>query len=237
MRIFEIAICDDKENHNLKLYKQITKILTDNNIGYTISIFNSGLSLTEEINSGAYYDLAFLDVLMEDINGIEAAKKIRKRDKNIGIVFLTSCPDYVFQGYDVKATNYILKPATTEKLSNILLECFYDMVLPKYIDIKDKNGNHKVLINDIYFAESNNKKIIIHTKKDNFELYKKLDELETALPRQVFVRCHKSYLVNLLHILNIKGHSMLLKTKKQIPISRSNYQFVKKIFTNYIEQV
>lgn len=66
------------------------------------------------------YDLLFLDVLMPGLNGLQAAREIRQKNDRIKIVFLTSSPEYAVESYSVQATNYLLKPATEERLFPIL---------------------------------------------------------------------------------------------------------------------
>jgi len=93
--------------------------------------FQNGFEIISSLEKGNRFDIYILDIIMSNFSGIETAKEIRAFDKNSPIVFLTSSPEFALEGYKVKALNYVLKPASKEKLFETLDEVFSEIQTKK----------------------------------------------------------------------------------------------------------
>ena len=155
--MIKIAICDD-EKQQLNILKNIISINLDlRGLDYKIYEFDCGENLLDSLSENTY-DIIFSDIEMKILDGIETAKKIRIQDKKSIIIFVTSHPDFVFQGYDVKAFNYILKPYNAEKIANILYSALdeLDHVQDNFFVVELKSGTHKLNLSDtLYFTSDN----------------------------------------------------------------------------------
>lgn len=108
-----ICICDDDKFMCDNLKEMILQ-----HGAHVITVFYSAEELLFECENQFPFDCVFLDIQMKSINGIECARKIREYDKKIGIVFLSAIKDYVFEGYEVNAIRYLLKPLETKNVTS-----------------------------------------------------------------------------------------------------------------------
>ena len=172
-----------------------------------------------------YFDIIFLDIEMNGLNGVEIAKKIRNNHKESVIIFVTAYSDFVFQGYEVKALNYILKPYKPEKISDVLNQALADLNQRQdtFYAIEQKSGTYKLnLVNTIYFSSDKRKVCAVTTTADHIEFYDKLDELYKELP-SFFVRIHQRYIINI-HFASAVEESKVIVNGETLPVSRAYKQ-------------
>lgn len=235
--MIKIAICDD-ENYYLNLLENMVKaILKKFKVKANIFKFSSSAEFLEfQKNSFLAFDLILLDILMDGLNGIDLAKKIRQLDSETKILFISTSKDYILDGYDVHAYNYLLKPISSFKLENIFLEFINNFNKSKnnFFTVRNKQSILKINLDDIIFFESKLRKInILSSNALDISFYDKLDNIEKNLPSKNFVRCHKSYLVNLNYIKKIENSKIITLNNIIIPISRSYLKNTKDIFFEY----
>lgn len=173
-----------------------------------------------------YFDIIFLDIEMNGMNGVETARQIRDLNDTAVIIFVTGFADYVFDGYDVKALNYILKPYKKEKIIDVLFEALkrIDTVKNKFFIVQLNSNSYKLYLNDIIYFASDKRKIKVVTGENTYEFYGKLDDIEKEMP-VFFIRVHQRYLVNLNFVLAIEKNYIEIKGEK-LPVSRQKYQDV-----------
>ena len=118
--MIEIAFCDDdlSELEELKMF--LDHYRTERRQEIKFRCFQSAIDLLEEIEKGNQFDILFLDILMPGETGINAAGEIRKHDKNVKIIFLTSSPEFALESYTVGAYFYQLKPVKKEKFFSLM---------------------------------------------------------------------------------------------------------------------
>lgn len=234
----KIAICEDEKVYADLLKSKISLLAEKINEICDIDLFYDGDSLMKDYYKG--YDAIFLDIKLSNANGYEIAKEIRKRDKDIVIIFITAYVEYATEGYKVNAFRYILK----ENIDIDLPE-----VLKSLIDLKTVNNyqNGSVIVNsnrkketiyfkDIIYLTSNLRKIIARTSKGDIEFYGKLSEFIKELPEEIFVRTHNGFVINLEYVVDCKGNLVTLCDNNQIPISRSNHASAIKKIVNYMKR-
>jgi len=177
------------------------------------------------------FDLAFLDIQMQNMTGIDLAEYIRKTDQNMMIVFVTSHSQYVFDGYNVNALNYLVKPLSHAKLLPILDKALMIWRSQKdaVILVSNGNGQQKLPFDDIYYISMFSHIASIQTEKDVYELRKTAQELSDMLPGY-FVRCHRSYIVNLFKVKCMYKEFLLLSNGRTLPISRNKSKEVNDAF-------
>jgi len=224
------VICEDELSMQQRLSDAITDWATSQKIKINILCYPSAeafLMVWPEIP----FDIAFLDIQMKNMTGIELAECIRKTDKNMMIVFVTSFSQYVLKGYDVNALHYLIKPLSQSKLLPILDKAYtiWHSRRSAVILVSNGNGQMKLPFDDIYCVSMLSHTASIQTEKDTYELRKTAKELSDLLPTY-FVRCHRSYIINLFKVDCVYKSSLLLSNGKSLPISRNNSKTVNDAF-------
>lgn len=224
-----IGICDDEKNIR-ELVEN--KVLENYPEAETIN-FSSGEEL---LFADIQLDILFLDIQMSGKNGMETAREVRKKDKNIVIIFVTAIEEYVFQAFDVGAFHYIVKPIDGAKFASVLHraieECCSrskDVKEPEesYVVINNSGVHTKVVLDEIIYAEVFNRKVVIHKLNETIEYYGKLSDLE-SVAGDSFFRPHRAYLINFKYVEKYDATTIYLE-KGKVLMAKQNYsEFVKK---------
>lgn len=223
--MLRIGICDDEIQAREALRFQLERVL-DEDTEQIVYEFATGESAVRWLKKHpGEIDLLFLDVEMPGINGMEAAGQIRKFDVGISIVFVTGYADYVFDGYRVDAMDYVIKPASVQRLSGVLKR-----VRDKLFDGREKNfvfknaeGTYRLPLSEISWFFSDRRKVNVvcagQEQGPSHSFYGKLDEVEERLSG-AFVRVHQRYLVNPARVGRI-GRDSVTVDGACIPMSRA----------------
>lgn len=211
----KIAICDDEQEFINQIATCLSRQTED-----VPECFLSPLNLLEKYEHGERYDLLFLDVQMEPMDGITLAKEIRKFDDSVSIIFLTSYLEFAPLGYEVNALRYLLKPITEEALSKALQAIPKENPGKQKILIKTPEGNFFIQADDIEYLEISDKETTIHCTDETIVIRKGLSELEEALSGKIFFRIHRKYMVNLSHVQEFDEKHLSLNCGKTLPVGR-----------------
>ena len=161
------------------------------------------------------------------LNGIDTAKELRQQDKSTKIVFLTSSPEYAVDSYTVKASNYLLKPVSSEALYRCLDELYGEFRQnTRSINVRSSSSVHRVELNSIEYIEAQNKHIVFAlsdgtTIESIQPLYSFEDKL---LLSDGFYKCHRSYIVNLYQVNTYTAKEIRMRSGNCIPISRTYHK-------------
>ena len=215
-----IGICDDEKQQRNQLRRTIERLLQLMGECYKVDEYESGEELLAGIRTFVP-DILFLDIEMTGLNGMEAARELRKNHKETILIFVTAFPDFVFQGYEVQAFHYILKPYKEEKIKEVFEKAVResDMKKEQYYLIEQKSGIRRLLLKDIIYLKSEGRNIEAVTKEETIRFGGKLSEMEEKLP-SYFQRIHNRYLVNLNFVLKLESGSVLCDAG-QLPVSRA----------------
>lgn len=218
--MIRIAICDDEKY----FINQIKEILSSYNeeIDETICIeeFCDGVMLLDKYD--CRFDIVFLDIKMPYMDGVQVAEKIRNKDKNVTIIFLTSLLGRAVDGYKVNAANFLIKPVDKKKLKREIDEWIERKRMKKQecLIIENTNGQFRIPISSLRYIETYNRNLLLHTENQSIICYKKLKELKEKLENHGFAQSHKGFLINLSYVNNISGNDVVLVTKEVLPVSR-----------------
>lgn len=233
--MIQIAICDDEKNIRTYLRTLIEK----QNIECEISEYASGEEL---LTAHIEWDLLFLDIdLKAEISGMSLAKLVRSREqkKQPIIIFVTGYKEYVFDAFDVGAFHYLLKPVSKEKFVEVFDNAIKQISKEieqqsKSIRVQFGNTNQVIPVADILYVESQNHKVILHTKSEMIEYYAKISDLEEELKEQFF-RIHKGYLINLEHVDKYSKNEVCLRNNDRLPLSKYKYADFVKAYLRFME--
>lgn len=223
-----VCIVEDEKWTRQNLMRLITNLEQD-----VVITECSGGSELLEIAALNNFDCFFLDIMLNDVNGITLAKALHKMQPTAKLIFVTACDEYALQAFDLGAVDYLLKPISQERLK----QCFAKIELSPQkkandtIVIESNRATIKIPIHQIYYIESNLKKCIVCTTTQQYEVTNSLNYFESVLGDK-FVKAHRSFLVNWDSIESIvpwmEQYCLILKNgAKKIPVSRKQVKVIK----------
>lgn len=174
-------------------------------------------------------DLIFLDIQMPEIKGTTFAKMIHPDTR---FIFTTAYSEYALEGYALNALDYLLKPITFERFLTAvskIKETKSDLETHKFLTIKSGYDLHKIKFEDIFYIESDSEYVNFHTSQAKIMSHNSLKALEQKLPPSIFIRVHRSFMVNKNKVTSLKGKTLMLGDTA-IPISSSHMEIVKELF-------
>ena len=229
-----IAVVDDEEIIRQQIHGFIKKQKPE----FYISDFATGEEL---LAAKADFDIIFLDIQMEGMGGIEAARSLRQKNMDAVLVFITGMREYVFEAFDVSAFHYLLKPIGEKKFMEVLGRAVDEAGRRKgqkeqQIFIKTKNQGYTLNLSSILYIENRGKKVEIHTTdmEEIIETYATMDELERQLGGG-FYRCHRGYLVNMAHIVRYDNDSIFLSNGGKVYLTRKKHNEFVKAYMWYLQ--
>lgn len=225
----KIGICDDESEMRKPLRQILEQVLQLQGVEYLISESESGEELTAGI-SCLDIDILFLDIEMRSLDGIETAKLLRKKGMKSIIIFVTAYPDFVFQGYEVHAFHYILKPYRKEKIEEVLRQALHELDLSKeqYFVIEQKARVIRIPLSQTIAFQSDRRKVEALLEEDFVAFYGRIDEVCRELP-SCFIRIHNRYIVNLNYVTTLERDRCILGSRS-FPVSRAFRQELETAF-------
>lgn len=232
-----IAICDD-ENSQLEYVRSlVNEWSAQNKIQTDLKLFKSAEEFWFAYEKGVF-DIVLLDIQMNGQNGMDLARELRDKQDKVGIIFLTGFTDFLSEGYEVDAVRYLLKPVDKEKLFSAL-----SCVLQKCKESDDRKllfslGTETISVyeNEILYAEAFSHSTKLVTKGGNIELSLGIGDVETMLSSNKFCRVHRSYLVNLRAIQQIRKYELTIDNGDTVPVSRRLFNNVHHAFIYYYKK-
>ncbi len=230
-----VAICDDEQYYREKIQKLLEQYLKAHDLDHEIHLFLSGQEFLAQSENAVKYDIVFMDINMDELDGIQTAMRMRTFHSDTYIVLVTAFINYVLEGYKVNAVRYLMK----DTLDTSMTECM-DAILQKMrlsqVAFSFMEGEKRLYTDNILYVESRKHKSIFSYMESgivNYQIYDKLDSIEQALSGCHFLRIHKSYLVNMKHIQKISNYTVMLDTGEELPVPRLRYRAVKEAFVAY----
>lgn len=221
--MLEIAVCDDDMHLAGHLEKLLLAIGTSCSLKMDIEVYHDGRELTEEVQRGKRFDIIFLDIMMKEIGGLEAADEIRKRDLVVQLVYVTSHETYMQDTFRTAPIGFLKKPVEEEDLRKVFWHVMRIVGMKDaYYRFQYRKSNYKILVGEIMYCESRLRKTEIVTVEGVYSVYRKLDLVEPELAdhKSCFIRIHESYLVNYRYITRFSYDGVELTNGKYLPMSR-----------------
>ncbi|MCM1309362.1 MAG: LytTR family DNA-binding domain-containing protein [Butyrivibrio sp.] len=226
----KIAVCDDEGLFVKKIYKYLW-----DQQDCSVECFTSPLELLEKYRAGERYDVLFLDIIMEPLNGIELAKKIREQDRRTVIVFLTVALEYAPSGYEVDAFRYLLKPVTEKSILDTMREIREKFYVSRTLRVRTPECEMLIHTEELHYLEADNKECVLHYMGDSIAVRKSLSDIEKQLPTRLFFRIHRKYIVNFSRVREFDDKKLTLDCGKTLPLSRRRSAEFCNALNRYIE--
>jgi len=231
-----IIICEDTAKDRDILCSHIEKYFSDNNRRAEISVYETGESFLADtaILKSKAPKIAFLDIFMAEIDGVDVAKKIRETDEDMVIIFTTASREHGVDGYSVDAMQYLVKPVEYENVEKVFGRCvrlFADS--RRSITVLSDRKTIKILLKDITHIEIYGHDCLIHTLSETITTRMPLDEIEREVNGDTFLRTNRSYIANMRYIDDMEENDFLLANSIAVPISRNMKKTVKQAYKKY----
>lgn len=233
--MIKIAIVEDDDLAAKTLESFLKKYGNENTETFYIEKFQNAIALLE--NYTAQYDIVFMDIDLPLLNGMDAAKKLRRIDKSVTIIFVTNMAQFAIKGYEVDALDFMVKPIKYPDFSFRLKKAVFNVKdkEEKYISLHDaENGGYiKTAISRIKYVEIMSHKVTYHLEEGNLETYGTLKNVENLLLKSHFARCNSCYLVNLKYVRTVRGFVVDVDGE-ELKISQAKKQGFMKALNEYI---
>ncbi|MCM1269783.1 MAG: LytTR family DNA-binding domain-containing protein [Ruminococcus flavefaciens] len=232
--MIRIAIVDDEERICVQVETILLAIAKEQGVQIDTEVYYDGRKLCQNLSDGEFFDLIFLDIEMNGFSGMEVSDSIRNTMKNEStqIAYISGNKEYAIEIFEFDPLYFLHKPLTHEKIEKVFLKLMNRLHLKaEAFSYKASYETVKVPIKDIIYFESDDHKVIIHYyvqntyKKDYF--YGLLDHIEEQMKSYQFLRIHKTYLVNPIHIKRYSYEKIQMSTEFILPIAQSKRKEVR----------
>ena len=232
-----ICYCEDESAQAKAFAIKIDQWAKNKNIEVHADLFESAEEYLFKAEQN-YYDVIFLDISMRGQSGMELARKIREKEKDVILVFVTSDASYVFDGYEVGAYRYLMKPVDEEKLCEILdyARKQKEVEEENYILVKKDSQSVRINLKDIIYIEAQKHYVnLCMENKESINIKIAFTELlqETQEKSDTILLTHRSYAVSIEKVVRIGRTECVLSDSSVIPVSRSFYKEVNEAFIKY----
>lgn len=233
--MIKIAICDDEPLLLAANKIIVEQFIQEHKIIAKIEECTNGDFLLADIEEGRYYDLILLDIEMPQGNGMEIAPKIKKILPNCLIIFVTSYLKYAVDSFALSIFRYIPKQELEARLPQALWDAFQyiNIEQQEVYTIQTQKRLEKIMLKDILYIQKNGKNSEIVTFYSIAKVRKSLSQVFEEIAREEFIYIDRGYIVNLIHIMQVKNGEVLLKNGESLPISRSHIQSTKELVNSY----
>lgn len=226
-----VMICEDLEEERMTLARMVRKCCAARQVDLELELSSSGEELLDRFRTRRW-DVIFLDIYMGGISGDQAARIIRESDRECALIFATTSQEHGLLSYELQVTDYLLKPFTREDVEGAL-----DWILQKQesqfqtITIRSEWEMEQIRLRDIQYIEVIQHTAVFHLSEGTKRTRKGLQELESEIGGNgSFLRCHRSFLVNLDYVAAISPGSFEMKNGDKVPISSKRAADMKRAF-------
>ena len=214
----KIAICEDNAAEREALAAQLTTLAQRRRLDAEVLAYDSGESLLAA-GKKHLFSIVFIDIYLPGMNGMEAALKLRKSGSRAALVFTTVTRDFLAQSYSVWAVHYLVKPLVADEEKTLEITVAYHHEYIPYSHIR--------------YIEAQGRQCRIHTGTGIHAPYTSITELMEQLVDERFVCCHRSYIVNLEHVIGMQKDKLAVRGDVLVPVRRGEAAAMRERFESY----
>ena len=218
---YSVLICDDLPEERANVTRMLRRYELTHEVELELETASDGTELLDMWRPGRW-DVVFLDIYMPQLDGVEAARRLRKVDDRCEIVFATTSRSHGMEGYEVHALDYLTKPYTQQDVDGAM-DWFLRTRAEKRPEliVRTIEGEERIRLEEIRYIESRGHTCDIHAADRTISVRRSIDELSAGLDG-AFFRCHKSFVLNLAHVAGLDKNRFLMDDGGSVPISAAN---------------
>ena len=230
----KFMLCDDADEDRAALSRALQDYAARHGLELHLETASNAAELLRRWTPFRW-DVVFLDIFMPGLSGADAARRLRAMDNNLCLIFATASREHGLFSYDVRAADYLLKPFSQSDVDSAM-----DYFMEKYagslrsLRVRTAWEEVDVRFRDIRYIEIRNHQAILHTREQELTVWRSLDELEAEMRDERFLRCHRSYLVNLEHVKALEKRDFLMDCGDLAPVSRQKIQAVQRRYQEWL---
>ena len=239
--MIRIGICDDEPASAAYIEELVCEYFSNTGHGFSIKAFSDPVELMTYLENRENYDILILDVYMPMMLGTDVARELRNRGDQTRIIFLTTSTDHAIDAFAVRASDYLLKPASREAVFKALDEVTSKLSDrdSKLFSVRTTDGLVNIRIHTISYIELLDRRLAIHTWDGQKILSRVIrgsfeDSVRDIYTEESFVQCQKSFIVNMNHVKGMNAERFLLRDGTNVPISKKFYQDAKKKYMEFL---
>lgn len=228
-----IAIVEDDETAKERLIGCLKKFEADEGVSFSIMCYPNGFDFLEGWHQDA--DIVFMDIDMPGMNGMETAHRMREKDADVILIFVTNLAQYAIEGYSVDALDYVLKPVEYYALKLKIKKALRSVSATTFrvLPVMMNGEQHYLKSSEIHYVEIDKHRLTYHTINGEFSCEGSLKSVEESLDGMDFYRCNYCYLVNLQYVSTV-GAADIRVGKTTLQLSRNRRKgFLEKLNDYY----
>ena len=230
-KYLSVAVCDDCKEHRNALADMLIRYAERNGIRLYLETYENGIRLLKNFKP-LRWKIIFLDIYMEPLDGEQTARLIRKKDRDVKIIFATASRNHALAGFELGVSDYLVKPFGQPEVDSALAWLMEEEE-KALIHVRSERECLSIPLRDIFYVEKYAHSAEIHLEKQVISVRMTMQELENAMRGNYFYRCHRSYIVNFSHVDTINGMDFIMEGGGAVPIPSHRLRKAKQIFHNW----
>lgn len=234
--MIKVAICDDLPEEIEKLKVHIERYAIENQMQISVSGFSNAEEIIAALSKAVSYDIIFLDIYMESLNGIDLARHITVSGEKSNIIFVSTSTEHALDAFGVNALQYLTKPIDYDKFENAMSIAIADKAKrEEAVSILCGNEAVKIKFDDIIYVEAqrNYQKVYLQNGEIKNPKMSHSKFYELLKGRMEFIKCGVSFILNMKYIQRISGKDIVLTNGKSLPVPRGSYAGLKEKYLEY----
>lgn len=231
--MFRIAIVEDDEKEYKILNEYLKRYAAEKGEVFEIEYFPDAVNFISDYHYN--YDLIFMDIMMPDLDGMKAAERLRRVDKIVALIFVTSMAQYAIQGYNVAAKYFLVKPILYPDFALKLERTLTNIITEQnneYLVLDMPGEKRKIFSKYIKYIEVFAHDVVFHMFDEEIHVRGTLSEFEKKLKSKKFCRINSCYLINLDYVSVVKDRTVFIG-EDELKISYTRKKTLMKAFADY----